>query len=64
MSRPRVRVFVMGVNRWREEHEWPPARPTGSFTIHARRLVVLQEAVQTDYHAPVRPSHELLPVLR
>lgn len=22
----RVRIFVMGVNRWREEKEWPPAR--------------------------------------
>ncbi len=26
MSRPPVRVFVMGVNRWRDEHEWPLAR--------------------------------------
>jgi putative CocE/NonD family hydrolase len=26
MSRPPVRVFVMGANRWRDEHEWPPAR--------------------------------------
>jgi putative CocE/NonD family hydrolase len=23
---PRVRVFVMGANRWREEDAWPPAR--------------------------------------
>ncbi|WP_445151965.1 CocE/NonD family hydrolase [Baekduia sp. Peel2402] len=23
---PRVRVFVMGANAWREESEWPPAR--------------------------------------
>jgi len=26
MSRPPVRVFVMGANRWRDEHEWPLAR--------------------------------------
>jgi putative CocE/NonD family hydrolase len=25
MSRPPVRIFVMGANRWREEREWPPA---------------------------------------
>jgi putative CocE/NonD family hydrolase len=26
MSEPPVRIFVMGANRWRDEHEWPPAR--------------------------------------
>ena len=26
MSRRPVRIFVMGANRWREEHEWPLAR--------------------------------------
>jgi putative CocE/NonD family hydrolase len=26
MSRPPVHVFVMGANRWRDEHEWPLAR--------------------------------------
>jgi uncharacterized protein len=26
MSRPPVRVFVMGANLWRDEHEWPLAR--------------------------------------
>ena len=26
LSRPPVRIFVMGANRWREESEWPPAR--------------------------------------
>lgn len=25
-SRAPVRMFIMGVNRWREEREWPPAR--------------------------------------
>jgi uncharacterized protein len=23
---PPARIFVMGINRWRDEHEWPPAR--------------------------------------
>ncbi|MCA1656459.1 MAG: CocE/NonD family hydrolase, partial [Actinobacteria bacterium] len=23
---PQVRIFVMGINRWRDEHEWPLAR--------------------------------------
>jgi hypothetical protein len=26
ISSPPVRIFVMGVNEWREEQEWPPAR--------------------------------------
>jgi putative CocE/NonD family hydrolase len=26
LSRPPVRIFVMGANRWRDEHEWPLAR--------------------------------------
>jgi putative CocE/NonD family hydrolase len=25
-SEPPVKIFVMGINRWREEHEWPLAR--------------------------------------
>ncbi len=24
LSRPPVKIFVMGVNQWREEREWPP----------------------------------------
>jgi putative CocE/NonD family hydrolase len=30
MSKPAVRIFVMGTNQWRDESEWPPksARPT------------------------------------
>ena len=23
---PPIRIFVMGENVWRDEHEWPPAR--------------------------------------
>ena len=26
LDEPPVKIFVMGVNRWRDEHEWPPAR--------------------------------------
>jgi len=26
VSQPPVRIFVMGANRWRDEHEWPLAR--------------------------------------
>jgi putative CocE/NonD family hydrolase len=26
LSQPPVRIFVMGVNRWREARDWPPAR--------------------------------------
>ena len=26
LSEPPVRIFVMGANTWRDEHEWPPAR--------------------------------------
>ena len=38
ISSPPVRIFVMGVNQWREEREWPPARskPT-PFYLTARK---------------------------
>jgi putative CocE/NonD family hydrolase len=38
VTRPPARLFVMGINRWREEREWPPesARPT-AFYIESRR---------------------------
>jgi putative CocE/NonD family hydrolase len=26
LKEPPVRIFVMGANQWRDEHEWPPAR--------------------------------------
>ena len=32
VSEPPVRIFVMGANKWREEHEWPPK------DAHTRRL--------------------------
>lgn len=31
-----VRIFVMGVNRWRDEQEWPPARAVSkAFHLHS-----------------------------
>jgi len=37
MSEPPVRIFVMGANRWRDEHEWPPARAkTVKYFLHGR----------------------------
>jgi uncharacterized protein len=33
---PPVRIFIMGENRWRDEHEWPPARmEQTSFYLHS-----------------------------
>jgi putative CocE/NonD family hydrolase len=37
MSEPPVRIFVMGANRWRDEHEWPPARTKSvKYFLHGR----------------------------
>jgi putative CocE/NonD family hydrolase len=37
LSRPPVRIFVMGVNRWRDEREWPLARARPvAFYLHSR----------------------------
>jgi putative CocE/NonD family hydrolase len=37
MSEPPVRIFVMGANRWRDEHEWPPARAKRvKYFLHVR----------------------------
>ena len=36
LSRPPVRVFVMGVNRWRDEQEWPLPRARNTpYYLHA-----------------------------
>lgn len=36
-SEPRVRIFVMGRNRWRFENEWPPARSVSTeFFLHSK----------------------------
>jgi putative CocE/NonD family hydrolase len=31
LSRPPVKIFVMGANRWREEQEWPPRQSVEKF---------------------------------
>jgi uncharacterized protein len=37
LSRPPVRIFVMGANRWREEERWPPPGvQTRIFFLHGR----------------------------
>ncbi len=37
MSEPPVRIFVMGANRWRDEHEWPLARArTVKYFLHGQ----------------------------
>jgi putative CocE/NonD family hydrolase len=37
MKEPPVRIFVMGANRWRDEHEWPPARAkTVTYFLHGQ----------------------------
>ncbi|MCZ6752258.1 MAG: CocE/NonD family hydrolase [Acidobacteria bacterium] len=38
MQEPPVRIFVMGINQWREENEWPLARAVETeFYLHAER---------------------------
>jgi len=36
LSQPPVRIFVMGVNRWREEREWPPRAHPQRFYLESR----------------------------
>jgi len=37
MNEPPVRIFVMGANRWRDEHEWPLARArTVKYFLHGQ----------------------------
>src|ERR1022692_1342401 len=36
LSQAPVRVFVMGVNRWREEREWPPRAHRERFYLESR----------------------------
>ncbi len=41
LAGPPVRIFVMGTNRWRDEHEWPPAtaRQTSFYLSRGGRLL-------------------------
>ena len=37
-AEPPVRIFVMGANRWRDEHEWPLARTVWTdYYLHSGR---------------------------
>lgn len=36
LSQPPVRIFVMGVNHWREEREWPPRAHLQRFYLESR----------------------------
>jgi putative CocE/NonD family hydrolase len=36
LSKPPVRIFVMGVNRWRDEREWPPRARLKWFYLESR----------------------------
>ena len=36
LSQPPVRIFVMGVNRWREERNWPPRAHLERFYLESR----------------------------
>ena len=48
MSRPPVQIFVMGINRWREEHEWPLARTRMTplyFRSHGRANTLASDGI-------------------
>lgn len=50
---PRVRLFIMGVNEWRDENEWPLARAKHTpFYLHGKGM--LNEAVP---EKDVEPDH-------
>lgn len=41
---PAYRLFVMGENRWRDEHEWPPKRTRfTSYYLHTGRALSLEK---------------------
>jgi putative CocE/NonD family hydrolase len=56
-----IRIFVMGENRWRDEHEWPPARTVYSthYLLNGGGLSVKDDsgtAVTTSFtYDPARP---------
>ena len=45
-AEPPVRIFVMGINRWRDEREWPPAtaRQTSFYLSRGGRLLAKKPA--------------------
>lgn len=53
LSRPPVRIFIMGANRWREESQWPPA------AVKVRPLYLAAGGGLRARPAPAKPDHYL-----
>ena len=60
---PRVKLFVMGVNRWRDEDDWPlaRARPTNWYLRSGGRLTPEPPAVDDPSHAFVYDPNDPCP---
>ena len=57
LSQPPVRIFVMGVNRWREELDWPPRAHAERFYLESRgRANTLAGDGQLGLRAPGGPA--------
>ena len=57
LSQPPVRIFVMGVNRWREERDWPPRAHPERFYLESRgRANTLAGDGQLGLRAPGGPA--------
>jgi putative CocE/NonD family hydrolase len=58
VSQPPVRIFVMGANRWRDEHEWPLARTrlTPMYLVSKGRANTLNGDGALGAHAPEKAS--------
>ncbi len=57
-AEPPVRIFVMGVNRWRDEREWPPAtaRQTSFYLSRGGRLLTNEARAKCAGSIRVRPA--------
>ncbi len=60
LSRPPVKIFVMGANRWREDGQWPPAdaRPRTLYLGSRGRANSLSGDGALSLRAPVRASED------
>ena len=57
LSQAPVRVFVMGANRWRDEHEWPPPARQERFYLESRgHANTLAGDGKLDLRAPADPA--------
>ncbi|MBC7927741.1 MAG: CocE/NonD family hydrolase [Bryobacteraceae bacterium] len=59
-SGPRVRIFVMGANKWRDEDEWPlsRARPTSFYLTSEIGANSLQGDGRLSIHTPLRDDFD------